>query len=134
MSLEAYDEVALFLYPPLNTTQKTYFLSIIMLFMIACSSIEKDAKKQMESTFKEIAKDPSSVKLTNTNIVFSNDSLCIIHVDCSAKNGIGTEIKRTCEYIFIKSNKKSCNDKSRFLICLIAFNGIARLIVLSMPV
>ena len=87
--------------------KKTYILSILMLFLIACSSIEKEAKKQMEITFKEIAKDPSSVKLTNINIAFSNDSLCIIHVDCSAKNGIGTEIKITCEYIFNKSNKKS---------------------------
>jgi hypothetical protein len=33
--------------------------------------------------------------------------LCIIHVDFTAKNGLGSEIKDRCEYIFISSNGKN---------------------------
>ena len=33
--------------------------------------------------------------------------MCIIHVDFSAKNGLGNEVKDRCEYIFISSNGKN---------------------------
>ena len=61
----------------------------------------------MEVTFKEVTKDPSSVKLSNMETVFNDDSLCIIHVDLSVKNGIGVDVKRRYEYIFISSNGKN---------------------------
>lgn len=70
------------------------------------SKLEAAAKEQMEATYKELAKDPSSVKLSNIKTVFCNDSLCIIHVDFSAKNGLGVEVKDRWEYIFIKSEGK----------------------------
>ena len=69
-------------------------------------NLKSDAEKQMKQTFKEIAKDPSSVKLSDDEIVYNDDSLCIIHVDYSAKNGLGTEVKSKFEYVFIKSNDK----------------------------
>ena len=80
-----------------------------ILFMSSCSKsgqMEKVAKAQMESTFKEMARDPSSVNLSNIETVYSDDSLCIIHCDCSAKNGFGAEVKDKCEYIYIYSNGK----------------------------
>ena len=39
--------------------------------------------------------------------VYSDDSLCIIHVDFSAKNGFGNEVKDRYEYIYISSNGKN---------------------------
>ncbi|MBR8760359.1 hypothetical protein IX308_000471 [Porphyromonas levii] len=88
-----------------------YFSTLLLVccLVVACSQsskLESAAKKQMEATFKEMAKDPSSVKLSNMETVFSDDSLCIIHVDFSAKNGLGTEVKDRCEYIYISSNGK----------------------------
>jgi hypothetical protein len=79
-------------------------------FMTSCSEsakLEKTAKEQMEATFKEIARDPSSVSLSNIETVYSDDSLCILHCDFSAKNGLGAEVKDKCEYIFISSNGKN---------------------------
>lgn len=61
----------------------------------------------MESTSKEIAKDPSSVKLSNIETCFSDDSLCIIHTDLTAKNGLGVDVTNRYEYIFINSNGKN---------------------------
>lgn len=89
------------------------FKAVIMAvccLMLSCSQsskIESAAKKQMEVTFKEVTKDPSSVKLSNMETVFNDDSLCIIHVDLSAKNGIGVDVKRRYEYIFISSYGKN---------------------------
>lgn len=91
-------------------------LSILMLaamtmpFMTSCSKsakLENAAKEQMEATFKEMARDPSSVSLSNIETVYSDDSLCILHCDFSAKNGLGAEVKDKCEYIFISSNGKN---------------------------
>lgn len=83
---------------------------LVVLELCSCSQkskLESMAKDQMEMTFKEMAKDPESVKLSNLETVYSDDSLCIIHVDFAAKNGLGNEIKDRCEYIFISSNGKN---------------------------
>ena len=86
-------------------------LSALMLSLItSCSQsakLEKAAKEQMEATFTELARDPSSVQLSNIETVYSDDSLCILHCDFSAKNGLGAEVKDKCEYIFISSNVKN---------------------------
>lgn len=96
--------------------KKTYlFLAMMMSIafvslMTSCSKsakLEKAAKEQMEATFKEMARDPSSVILSNIETVYSDDSLCIIHCDFSAKNGLGAEVKDKCEYLFICSNGKN---------------------------
>ena len=86
--------------------------AIVLCVLALCSCSQKSklesmAKDQMEKTFKEMAKDPESVKLSNLETVYSDDSLCIIHVDFAAKNGLGYEIKNRCEYIFISSNGKN---------------------------
>lgn len=69
--------------------------------------MESSAKEQMEKTLKELAKDPESVKVDNQKIVYSDDSLCIIHFDFTAKNGLGNSVTDRCEYIFIESNGKN---------------------------
>lgn len=83
---------------------------LIVLALCSCSqtsNMESMAKEQMKKTFKEMAKDPESVKLSNLEIVYSDDSLCIIHVDFSAKNRLGNDVKNRCEYIYISSNGKN---------------------------
>ena len=93
--------------------RKLNLISAIVLCVLALcscsqkSKLESMAKDQMEKTFKEMAKDPESVKMSNLETVYSDDSLCIIHVDFAAKNGLGNEIKDRCEYIFISSNGKN---------------------------
>lgn len=61
----------------------------------------------MESIFKEIAVNPSSVNISDVETVYSDDSLCIIHCNFSAKDNFGVDIKNNCEYIFINSNGKN---------------------------
>ena len=102
---------------------KTTCLSIILLLMMALSEIscsestsksasksasfERTARKQMETTFSEIANDPSSVSLSHIKTVYSNDSLCIVHCNFSAKNVFGTLVTNKYEYIYIHSNGKN---------------------------
>lgn len=83
---------------------------LFVLALCSCSQkskLESMAKDQLGKTFKEMAKDPESVKLSNFETVYLDDSLCIIHVDFSAKNGFGNEITNRCEYIYISSNDKN---------------------------
>lgn len=89
---------------------KLMLATMMVLFMASCSEsakLEKAAKEQMEATFKEMARDPSSVKLSNIETIYSDDSLCVLHCDFSAKNGLGAEVKDKCEYLFIRSNGKN---------------------------
>lgn len=88
------------------------FGAIVLILLALCSCSQKSklesmAKEQMEKTFKEMAKVPESVKVSNLETVYSDDSLCIIHVDFSAKNGFGNEVKDRYEYIYISSNGKN---------------------------
>ncbi len=98
---------------------KTIGLHVIVamiLLLSSCSSerakLEKVAKEHLTSTFTEMAKDPSSVVLSNIETVYSDDSLCIFHLDFSAKNGFGIDVKDKCEYIFVSSNGKNYESYS----------------------
>ncbi len=86
-------------------TALTSFLCVILL-TISCAdnSIERKAKNAMDNLLKELAKDPSSVKLSNEEVLFSNDSLCIIHVDFTGKNSFDKEVTDRMEYIYLISN------------------------------
>ena len=95
-----------------KTRDLSIWMFVFMLFLAitSCSEsakLENAAKEQMLSTFKEIARDPSSVNVSNVETVYSNDSLCILHCDFSAKNGLGVDIKDKYEYIYIRSCGKS---------------------------
>ena len=81
---------------------------ISTLFLISYSgNFESQAKEQMEKTFKELAKDPSSVELSNIETQFKNDSICIIHLKFSGKNGFGAVSSTKYEYIYCKDISKN---------------------------
>ena len=76
--------------------------------MVSCQSskLKSEAQKQMELTLKEAARDPSSMKLSNMEVVYNDDSLCIIHVDYTGKNGLGNEISSKMEYVMLNYKDK----------------------------
>lgn len=77
-------------------------LAVILVVLAACSNgIEKEAKKHMEETMEELAKDPSSLQISNIETVFSNDSICILQYKCSAKNGFGGVSSSNYEYTYV---------------------------------
>lgn len=88
--------------------KKILFLLLLCVAMASCQSskLKSKAQKQMESTLKEVAKDPSSVKLSNAEVVYNDDSLCIIHVDYAGKNGLGNEISSKIEYVMLSHKDK----------------------------
>lgn len=74
-----------------------------MLLVTACSTtpkIEKNAQEQCTKLFTELAKDPSSVKLSDFRTVYRTDSICILHLVFTAKNGLGVETSDDMEYIY----------------------------------
>lgn len=85
---------------------------LIMMFVVAllcsCShSIKNEAKEQMEKTFKELAKDPSSVSFNDVKVMFDNDSICIIHLKFCAKNGFGAMVSNDYEYVYLIDKRDS---------------------------
>ena len=91
-------------------TKKKFSIFIIALLAIlfnACSNKAKELKEEAEIEmpliFYGIAKDPDSVKITNVNPVFSNDSLCILHFSFSAKNDLGMETTNKMEFVYLES-------------------------------
>lgn len=91
--------------------QYSFFLmSFMAIIMMSCTNKAKklngEAKEAVKQVFLEIAKDPSSVQLSNVNTVFSNDSLCILHLDLKAKNGLGIESNSKMEYVYMVSGEE----------------------------
>ncbi len=83
--------------------KKILFLVSAVVLLSACSSdakVEKAAKEQCNKLFVEIAKDPSSVKLSDFRTVYKTDSLCILHLVFTAKNGLGVENSDDMEYLY----------------------------------
>lgn len=84
-----------------------YFLLTIVLFTACTSnSIESDAKEQMKKTLAEFMKDPSSMSINNEEIVFSDDSICVIQANVSGKNGFGGVSNSRMEYIYRTEKKE----------------------------
>ena len=73
--------------------------------MSSCNSFENDAKNTMHNTIKELAKNPDTYKLSNEEVVVSNDSLVIIHCIGKGQNGFGGWSSSRIEYIYILTKK-----------------------------
>lgn len=99
--------------------KKHLFLLILAWLIVACngtSKIVKDATQQCNNLMTELAKDPSSVKLSNFRTVYQTDSICILHFVFTAKNGLGVERSEDAEYIYyvgIDNVFESYNDLSQ---------------------
>ena len=86
--------------------KRLFFLLLIALSFASCSRASKvaaEAEKTMTQLFKEIAKVPESVKVDGIETKFSDDSLCILNANFTAKNGLGNESTSKYEYIYIIS-------------------------------
>lgn len=83
-----------------------------LLLIISCSKgLESAAKEQMEKTMKELAKDPSSIQISNVETKFNNDSICIIHFKFSGKNGFGGVSSSDIEYVYMINTKDGVKSK-----------------------
>ena len=95
---------------------KIKFLLSIFLLVLMCScsnGLEKAAKRQMQETMKELAKDPSSVQITNVETMFSNDSICILHFKFTGKNGFGGVASYDMEYVYMTVKEKDDNIETK---------------------
>ena len=83
--------------------KKFTFIFLLACLVAACNTtpkIEKAAQDQCSKLFTELAKDPESVKLTDFRTVYKTDSICILHLVFTAKNGLGMETSDNMEYIY----------------------------------
>lgn len=93
----------------MKKTILSMLLAVVAVVLVSCnkaSSFEKQAKKQMEITLKEMAKNPETFQINNVETKFCNDSTCVLHVKTKGQNGFGGWSTSNLEYIYVKS---SCN-------------------------
>jgi hypothetical protein len=86
--------------------KKLTFILLIALAIASCgkaSKVKSDAETAMVQLFKEVAKVPESVKVDEIEVKFSDDSLCILNANFTAKNGIGHEATSKYEYVYLVS-------------------------------
>lgn len=100
----------------MKKTILSMLLAIMTVALVSCnkaSSFEKQAKKQMEKTLKEMAKNPETFQITNVETKFCNDSTCVLHVKTKGQNGFGGWSISRKEYIFINSTLKDGTKELR---------------------
>ena len=85
-------------------------LAVIMASMSAvftsCNSFEDEAIAQMRKTIKEMAKNPDTYKITDVDVKFCNDSVCVIHTKEKGQNGMGGWSSSMSEYVYVKTTYK----------------------------
>jgi uncharacterized protein YxeA len=93
--------------------KKILLLIIASLAFVSCSnSLESKARKQMEKTMLEMAKNPESVKIDNVKTIINNDSLCVLSFNARGQNSFGGYDRSNYEYYYVKSKK---NGKERYM-------------------
>ena len=88
-----------------------YSVIFVTLALLSCSEspsskFEAQAKETFKLSFSKLIEDDKDAKLENINTVFSNDSLCILHVNVKSKNGLGVEVTNKVEYLFLSQGGK----------------------------
>lgn len=83
-------------------------LAVVML--TSCNSFERKAKEQMHKTMKEISKNPATLKISEENVMLSNDSICVIQFLASNKNELGGDISTYMEYVLINHKSVSSGE------------------------
>lgn len=98
--------------------KKIYYLFLaVCLAFVSCSEnpaakLESQAKDNLATNIKDVAKDNEDVKIENIKTVYSSDSLCILHYDIKGKMGIGIsdgkdfDITLSAEYIYLSRDGK----------------------------
>lgn len=74
--------------------------------LVSCEGFESKAKKQLKETMMEMAKNPDTFKIENEEVLYSNDSLCIIHFTGKSQNGFGGWDSTPFEYVMVRGKKE----------------------------
>lgn len=81
-------------------------LAVIAVGVMSCNSFEDEAKAQMKKTLKELAKNPETYKITDVDVKFCNDSICVIHTQEKGQNSLGGWNSSRSEYVYVKTTYK----------------------------
>lgn len=71
------------------------------LLMVSCGGIESEAKKQLRESLRHEAVVPESVKISDEEVVFKNDSLCVIDF-VVRQTKEGGPVKENKEYMYAR--------------------------------
>ena len=76
---------------------------VVLLLLCCCNGkkdIESMAKKQAEKTMREFARNPESIVVSDMEVVFKTDSVCVLHFVQRGQNGFGGYSRGNIEYMY----------------------------------
>lgn len=89
---------------------KNFIFVLTMLLFCGCSNgLEKKAKEHLNEWVEEFAHNPETFKLRKIDVVYSNDSVCIIHYIAKGENRLGGFTSSHMEYVFVRMRDESNN-------------------------
>lgn len=78
-------------------------LFVVLLLLCCCNGkkdIEAMAKQQAEKTMREFARNPESIVISDMEVVFKTDSVCVLHFVQRGQNGFGGYSRENIEYMY----------------------------------
>jgi hypothetical protein len=84
--------------------KKFGMLLVAAVLLISCGGIESEAKKQLRESLKHEAVVPESVKISDEEVVFKNDSLCVIFCTIRQTKSDGP-VREDMDYRYAKTSE-----------------------------
>ena len=84
------------------------------MFMACSDKLEKEAKKQMETTILNLAKDPNA-KISDIKTTFKADSLIVMNCVVRGLNALGGYARNDMEYVYAIRKDGMCMELVRNL-------------------
>lgn len=90
--------------------KKLFLLIIASLALVSCGkSLESKARKQMEKTMLEMARNPDALKISDIETSELNDTLCILSCKVRGENMFGGYDVSEYEYYYLKDSVDGCD-------------------------
>jgi hypothetical protein len=83
--------------------KKSILFLFSLMFLVSCGpNVKEEALKNLDNSAKSMLKNPQSLQATEKEVVYLDDSLCVINYKMSAQNGFGGYSSNKATYVFWK--------------------------------
>lgn len=90
-------------------------LFIVIVLFVACSeSLEHKASKRYKNLFLEIAPKTATLEVSEPDILFSDDSICVLQYSVDAGNYSGDKASFRMEYFLLRTEKDDNNESELY--------------------
>lgn len=88
-------------------TIEILWVLLAFLSITSCNSVEREARKQMKKSLKELALNPETIKVDEVETKYVSDSVCVLYVRSHGQNALGGWANSKEEYLYCIINDKN---------------------------